>query len=102
LTQQFSNFLETIGEKALRYWLNHLVHTFGVQHSLIREREPKEAWVLSTHDVENDSVDREDSNMEEREFIIANAEDCSFSIISHNKGPPRGYCLCKPNIIFIK
>src|SRR5882762_2408337 len=41
-TQRFSNFPETMGEHVVQDWLNHLAHTLGVRHGLIKEEEPKE------------------------------------------------------------
>jgi hypothetical protein len=97
-TQRFSNFPETTDEQAIQDWLNHLAHTLGVQHDLIKEKKPEE--FLSTDD-EDVSVDEVDSGMEKKGFVIAGAEDRSFSMVSHKRGPSGGYRLRKPDIILI-
>ena len=145
-TQQFSNFPESMGERDLQDWLNHLAHTLGVQHSLIKE--PKDfssthdgevvgahdgevvsaydGEVVGAHDGEDvgaydgedvgaddggdvgaddggdvSGVDEVDGGVEKREFVIAGVKDCSFSIISHQKGPSGGYHHRKPDIMLI-
>jgi len=97
--QRFSNLPETMGEQAVQEWLNHLVHTLGVQHGLIKEKEPEE--LLNSCDDEDIGVDRVDSGTEKKGFTIAGAEDRSFSIVSHKKAPSGGYRLRKPDIILI-
>ena len=62
-TQKFSNFPQ-LGEHAVQNWLNHLAHTLGVKHGLIKPEE-KPAEVLSADE------DEVDSSMEERGFVIA-------------------------------
>jgi hypothetical protein len=116
--QQFSNFPESMGEHDFQDWLNHLVHTLGVQHSLIKEPQDLssayDGQVVSAHDCEdvsaddggdvgpddgeNVGVDKVDGGVEKRGFVI---QDCSFSMIAHQKGPSRGYHLCKPDIMLI-
>ena len=91
-TQRFCNFPETMGERAIQDWLNHLAHTLGVQHGLIKEM-PEE--FLSTYDDEDVSVASDIG------FLIAGAEDRSFSMVSHKKAPSGGYRLRKPDIILI-
>ena len=94
--QRFSNLPETMGEQAIQDWLNHLAHTLGVQHGLIKEEEPEE--LLSACDDEDVGVD---SGTEKEGFVIAGAEERSFSIVLHKKAPSEGYRLCKPDIILI-
>jgi hypothetical protein len=96
---QFSNLPETMGEQDIQNWLNHLAHTLGVQHGLIEEKEPEE--ILSACDDEDAGVDRVDSGTEKKGFVIANAEDRSFSNVSHNKAPSGGHRLRKPDIVLI-
>jgi hypothetical protein len=99
-TQRFSNFPETMGEHAVQDWLNHLAHTLGVQHGLIKEEEPEE--FLSAYDDEDVSVDdKVDIGMEKKGYVIVGAEDRSFSMVSHKKAPSGGYRLRKPDIILI-
>lgn len=98
-SQRFSNFPDTMNEHAVQNWLNHLAHTLGVQHGLIKEEEEPEG--LSTCDDDEDgSVDEVDSDMK-KGFVVAGAEDRSFSIVSHKKAPSGGYRLRKPDIILI-
>ena len=85
-----------MGEQNIQNWLNHLAHTLGVQHSLIMEKEPKELLTAC-----NDEDVGVDSGMEKKGFVITGAEDCSFSMGSHNRAPSRGHNICKPNIILI-
>jgi hypothetical protein len=101
--QRFSNFPETMGEHAVQDWLNHLAHTLGVRHGLIKEEKPKEEpkEVLNAYDDEDVGVDEVDSDMEKKGFVIAGAEDRSFSMVSYKKGPSGGYRLRKPDIILI-
>ena len=87
-TQRFSNFPKTMGEETLQNWLNHLAHILGVQHGLIQEREPNQ-------------VGDGDSSAEERGFVIADAEDRTFSAVVHNKSPTGGSYLRKPDIVLI-
>ena len=96
LTHQFSNFPETMGEQNVQNWLNHLLHTLRVQHGLIMEKEPEE--LLTACDDEDIGVD---SGTEKKGFIIAGAEDHSFSMGSHNRVPSRGHNIRKPDIILI-
>jgi len=112
-TQQFSNFPKSMGERDLQDWLNHLAHTLGVQHSLIKE--PKD--LSSAHDGEvvgaddgedvgaddgeDVGVDEVDGGVEKRGFVIAGVQDRSFSMIAHQKGPSGGYRLRKPDIMLI-
>ena len=98
-TQRFSNFPQTMGEHAVQDWLNHLAHTLGVKHGLIKEEEPE--GLLSASDDEDVSVEEDDGSMEKKGFIIAGAEDRSFSMVSHKKAPSGGYRVCKPDIILI-
>ena len=94
--QRFSNLPEIMGEQAVQDWLNHLAHTLGVQHGLIKEKEPEE--LLSACDDEDIDVD---SGTEKKGFVIAGAEDRSFSMVAHKKAPSGGYRLRKPDIILI-
>lgn len=100
-TQQFSNFPKTMGERDVRDWLNHLAHTLGVQHGLIKEESEKESKkeseeFLSACDNEVDSV-----MPVKKGFVIAGAEDRSFSSDTHKKAPSGGYRPRKPDIILI-
>jgi hypothetical protein len=89
-----------MGEHAVQDWLNHLAHTLGVQHGLIKEEEPEE--FLSAYDDEDVSVDdKVDIGMEKKGYVIVGAEDRSFSMVSHKKAPSGGYRLRKPDIILI-
>ena len=97
--QRFSNLPEIMEEQAVQEWLNHLAHTLGVQHGLIKENEPEE--LLSTCDDEDVSIDKVDSDTEKKGFVIAGAEDRSFSVASYKKAPSGGYRLRKPDIILL-
>jgi hypothetical protein len=104
-TQQFSNFPENMGEQDVQDWLNHLAHTLGVQHNLIKKEELMES--LSTSDDEDIgfdedvAVDEADTDMEKKGFVVTGAEDRSFSMVSHKIAPSGGYRLRKPDIILI-
>jgi len=93
---QFSNLPEILGEQNVQNWLNHLAHTLGVQHGLIQEKEPE--GLSTTCDDEDVGVD---SGMEKKGFVIAGAEDRSFSMGSHNRAPSGGHNVRKPDIILI-
>ena len=103
--QQFSNYPETMGEHAIQDWLNHLAHTLGVQHGLIKE-ESKEFSSTDDKDVgahggEDVGAGEVDNGMRKQGFVIAGAEDRSFSMVSHKKAPSGGYRIRKPDIILI-
>ena len=95
-THRFSNFPETMEEQNVQNWLNHLLHTLRVQHGLIMEKEPEE--LLTACDDEDVGVD---SGTEKKGFVIAGAEDRSFSMGSHNRAPSGGHNIRKPDIILI-
>ena len=102
--QRFTNFPETIGERAIQDWLNHLAHTLGVQHGLIKEEEEPEDFLSTSDDDdddEDDSADEVDSGMEKKGFVVTGAEDRSFSMLSCNKAPSGGHRVRKPDIILI-
>ena len=42
-----------------------------------------------------------DNGVEEASFVVANAQDRSFSIVSYKKGPSGGYRLRKPDLILV-
>lgn len=57
LVQRFTNFPHALGEHAILDWLNHLSHTLGIQHGLVKPEDSDE--VLSDYagmDVETDKV----------------------------------------------
>jgi len=92
----FSNLPEVFGEKNVQIWLNYLAHTLGVQHGIIQEKEPEK---LSTAcDDEGVGVG---SGVEMKGFVVAGAEDRSFSIGSHSRAPSGGSIIRKPDIILI-
>jgi hypothetical protein len=95
--QRFSNFPETMGERDVQDWLNHLAHTLGVQHGLITEVKPEE--FLSADDNDDQVVIHGDT--EKRGIVISDAEDRSFSMVAHKKGPSGAHRLRKPDIILI-
>ena len=118
--QRFSNFPDTMGEEVVQNWLNHLSHTLGIQHGLIKPENPGQ--VLSDYaDVgfeadEADGVDQigggvgsaggdvgkvDEVDPERNAFVVAGAEDRSFSRVSHKVAPSGGYRLRKPDIILI-
>ena len=120
LVQQFSSFLHTMGEQAIQDWLNHLSHTLGIQHGLIKPENTDQ--VLSNYAEEYVNADEADGidqigssvgsvdgevgkvdkvDPERNVFVITGAEDHSFSRVSHKVAPSGGYHLCKPDIILI-
>ena len=115
-SQKFSNFPEATIEQTIQDWLNHLAHTLGVKHNLIQKKQPEELTADeeevdggSNHDdaeigdgtyvgVESSTLD---NGVEEAGFVVANAQDRSFSMVSYNKGPSGGYRLRKPDLILV-
>jgi hypothetical protein len=115
-SQKFSNFPEATVEQTIQDWLNHLAHTLGVKHNLIQKQQPEELTADeeevdsgSNHDdaeIGDGASDGDDSSIldngvEEAGFVVANAQDRSFSMASYNKGPTGGYRLRKPDLILV-
>ena len=122
--QRFSHFPDATIENTAQDWLNHLAHTLGVKHGLIQKKLPEELMSNSMYEGEEEvkeevedggshsaeigdgayvgvEEDTLDNGAEEVVFIVANAQDCFFSMVSHKKGPSGGYRLHKPDIIVI-
>jgi hypothetical protein len=117
--QKFSHFLKNMVEHAVQDWLNHLAHTLGVLHNLIQKEEPGLDESVGTY--ADEDVDRDeglandhgtgigdgvedfvfDNGVEAKGFVIAGAEDRSFSMVSHKIAPSGGYHLRKPDIILV-
>jgi hypothetical protein len=119
--QKFSHFPEATMEKTVQDWLNHLAHTLGVKHNLIQKKQPDE--FLSTIDDRAEEEDDDDGNHSDTEsvddgyvgadedtldngvekagFVVPNAQDRSFSIVSYKHGPSGGYRLRKPDLILV-
>jgi hypothetical protein len=119
--QKFSSFPETTTERSIQDWLNHLAHTIGVKHNLIQKK-PLEKLVSVYEDEDEDEVERGsnhgdaeigdgtyvglqedtvDNDIEEAGFVVADAQDRSFSMISYKNGPSGGYRLRKPDLILV-
>jgi hypothetical protein len=115
---KFSNLPETTTEQTIQNWLNHLAHTIGVKHNLIQKKQPEKLVSMYDEDeveggsnhggadeigdgtyvgVEEDTPD----NDIEAGFVVANAQDRSFSMISYKNGPSGGYRLRKPDLILV-
>jgi hypothetical protein len=106
-------------EHAVQDWLNHLAHTLGVLHNLIQKEEPgldESVGAYADEDVDRDEGLANDhgtgigdgvedfvfdNGVEAKGFVIAGAEDHSFSMVSHKIAPSGGYRLCKPDIILV-
>ena len=115
--QRFSHFLDAMIEKTVQDWLNHLAHILRVKHSLIQKKLPEELMSNSMYEGEEEVKDgsshsaeigdgtyvgiEEDTLDNGVEEVVANAQDCSFSMVSHKKGPSGGYHLRKPNVIVV-
>ena len=118
--QRFSHFPDATIEKTVQDWLNHLAHTLGVKHGLIQKKQPEELTSESAYEDEeqvNDGSnhgaeigdgayvgieeDTLDNGVEEIGFVVANAQDRSFSMVSYRKGPSGGYRLRKPDLILV-
>ena len=117
--QKFSHFLKNMVEHAIQDWLNHLAHTLGVLHNLIQKEEPGldesvgayadkgvdcDEGLANDHGTGiGDGVEGFvfDNGVEVKGFIIAGAEDCSFSMVLHKIAPSGGYHLRKPDIILV-
>jgi hypothetical protein len=121
--ERFSNFPDTMGEHAVQNWLNHLAHTLGIQHGLIKvssdsadgDVDADESDGVDDVDadesdgVDDDGVDGTDGGVgdfdevdpERNAYVISAAEYCSFSRVSHKIAPSGGYRVRKPDIILI-
>jgi hypothetical protein len=121
--ERFSNFPDTMGEHAVQNWLNHLAHTLGIQHGLIKvssdsadgDVDADESDGVDDVDadesdgVDDDGVDGTDGGVgdfdevdpERNAYVISAAEDRSFSRVSHKIAPSGGYRVRKPDIILI-
>jgi len=114
-TERFSNFPDTMGEHAVQEWLNHLAHSLGIQHGLIKadnsHKVPSDrpGQAVDTDKVDVGGVGKVDGGVgkvgevdpERNGFIIPGVEDRSFSRVSHKVAPSGGYRLRKPDIILI-
>ena len=119
-SNKFSNLPDTTTEQSIQDWLNHLAHTIGVKHNLIQKKQPEELMSMyeekneiegggsyggteigdGTH--EEDTLDNDiEANIEESGFVVANAQDRAFSMISYKHGPSGGYRLRKPDLILV-
>jgi len=117
--QKFSHFPKNMVEHAVQDWLNHLAHTLGVLHNLIQKEEPgldESVGAYADEDVDRDEGLANDhgagigdgvedfvfdNGVEAKGFVIAGAEDRSFSMVSHKIAPSGGYRLRKPDIILV-
>jgi hypothetical protein len=118
-SQQFSHFPEATIEQTVQDWLNHLAHTLGVKHNLIQKMQPEELMSAYEDEKEVDGdgnhggagirdspyvgveEDTLDNGVEEAGFVVAKAQDRSFSMASYKHGPSGGYRLCKPDLILL-
>src|SRR6266446_99441 len=118
-SQTFSNFPETTTEQTIQDWLNHLAHTLGVKHGLIEKNQPQD--LVSAYedgeevDCDGNRSDAEigdgtyvgveegtlDNGVEKAGFVIKNAEDRSFSMVTYKNGPSGGYRYRKPDLILV-
>jgi hypothetical protein len=118
-SQRFSNFPDATIEQTVQDWLNHLAHTLGVKHDLIQKKQPEELMSEYEDKEEVDSggnhgaeigdgvyvgvkEDTLENGVEEvAGFVVTNAQDRSFSMVSCNRGPSGGYRLRKPDLILV-
>lgn len=117
-SQKFSCFPEATLEETVQNWLNHLAHTLGVQHGLIQKAEPEQLKATPEAEEEVDDGgdlgpgildgayvgvegDTLDNGVKEVGYVVANAQDRSFSMVTHKKGPSGGYRLRKPDLILV-
>ena len=113
-SQKFSNFPETTIEQSVQNWLNHLAHTLGVRHNLIQKMQPNERTSTYENEVEvnggakigDDTYvgveeDILENDVEEAGFVVANAQDRSFTTLSCTQGPSGGYRLRKPDLFLV-
>ena len=116
-SNKISNLPDATTEQSIQDWLNHLTHTIKVKHNLIQKKQPgEESMYEEKNEIEGGSnhgsaeigdgtrvgfeKDTLDNDIEEG-FVVANAQDRSFSMISYKHGPSGGYHLRKPDLILI-
>lgn len=127
VSQKFSHFPDATLEHTVQDWLNHLAHTLGVRHGLIQPAQSSDAELSDIYDEaqaaelvggqggdeagdnttsgidnpEENSTADPGADLEEPAFVVSSAEDRSFSMVTHKKGPSGGFRLRKPDIILV-